>query len=86
MYKYVLGDYDIGHRDEGEAQTKEEMVSAARAFAEKYCSGADDPIVIDEENKWLVIGYAADDFDPEMVDGNVLEDGRYIIGCYEVVD
>jgi len=82
-FKFSLGDYDIGHSLESETNSEMSMVEVAVHFSMKYCG--ESTIEVDYENNWLILGVEQEmDEDFEACD-NFLEDGRYIIGSFEIM-
>lgn len=87
MFVYTLGDYDVGHKEHGEALSAEDMVSAATNFANEWCGDADQQISIDYKNNRIILGDLCDEdtgcFSQKT---NFLRNGSYIIGEFEEVD
>lgn len=83
-YTWQLGDYDLGHSSSGSG-TREQMFYAAKRFAVEWLAVTQPEVItFDDKNKWIISGVpdgSADDVD-EDDRGNLLADGRYIIGDY----
>lgn len=82
-FEYSLGDYGIGHKEDGVANSEQEMLAAAAKFAEEYATDPY-PIELDRKEGWIIIGEPTGEDNPNA-DGNFLPDGRYIIGQFKVI-
>lgn len=88
MVSWQLGDHDLGEQEFGEG-TVEDMIAAAKSFSEDVVDVRfPSQIDIDYKNGWIITGSPAgeDEPDPRSVEGtNLLPDGRYIVGSFEVI-
>ena len=96
LYRWNLGDYDLGEQDYDNEGTRDELIASVLNFANAHLDpgnweasdislGTEDA---DLEDRWIVMNSPyEDDYDYEddenNPDGNELPDGRYVIGTYE---
>ena len=96
LYRWSLGDYDLGEQDDDEG-TRDELIASVLDFANAHLHPGDwdaSDITLgteddDLEDRWIVMSspYEGDENDPDFeqgpAEGNQLSDGRYVIGTYE---